>query len=137
MTVELIKISKGKIIKNKKGNIIKFIDKNNALFKKFGEIYFSEIKLGQTKGWNYHKRNTCLLMVTSGKVKFSIYNEAADKIQNVILSEKNNTILQIPPNFWFSFKSFYKKSKIVNIVDNVHSANESIKSPIIRGIKIK
>ena len=40
MTVKSIKIFKNKIIKNKKGDIIKFLDKNNKYYKSFGEIYF-------------------------------------------------------------------------------------------------
>ena len=46
MTVKSVKISRCNLIKNKKGNIIKFISKDNKLLSKFGEIYFSEIKKG-------------------------------------------------------------------------------------------
>ena len=45
MTVKSIKIINGKILKNKKGNLIKYISKKNSFFKGFGEIYFNEIKL--------------------------------------------------------------------------------------------
>ena len=44
MIVKSIKIQKNKIIFNKKGNIIKFLNKNSKQYKSFGEIYFSEIK---------------------------------------------------------------------------------------------
>ena len=50
-----IKIFKSKISHNKKGDIIKYLSKNDRFFKKFGEVYFTEIKKGKTKGWNYHK----------------------------------------------------------------------------------
>ena len=39
MTVKLIKLVKNKIKKNKKGDIIKFLDYKNKNFSKFGEIY--------------------------------------------------------------------------------------------------
>ena len=42
MTVRLIKIKKNKIILNRKGNIIKFIDKKTNGFRGFGEIYFQK-----------------------------------------------------------------------------------------------
>ena len=58
MTVKSIKIINNKIIKNKKGDVIKFLNKKNNLFRGFGEIYFSEIKKNHTKGWNFHKKNT-------------------------------------------------------------------------------
>ena len=69
MTVKSIKVLKVKRIKNYKGDIIKFISKKDKGFKKFGEIYFSEIKKNKTKGWNFQK-DTCLLIVPLGKVEF-------------------------------------------------------------------
>ena len=68
MTVRLIKIKKNKIILNKKGNIIKFIDKKTNGFRGFGEIYFSEIKKNKTKGWNTHHKFFSILSVPYGKV---------------------------------------------------------------------
>ena len=137
MIAKSIKISKKKIIKNYKGNIIKFINNKNILFKKFGEVYFSEINPNMTKGWNYHKKNTCLISVVIGKVKFFIFDPSKKKLIKIILSKKNNKIIQIPPRLWFSFKSFSSKSIIINIIDNVHSSNESLKSKNINGIIIK
>ena len=64
-----IKKIKKKIIKNIKGDILKFFSKQDSFFKKFGEIYFSEIRKNKVKGWNYHKKNTCLLTVPFGKVE--------------------------------------------------------------------
>ena len=61
MTVKLIKIFKNKIVRNKKGNIIKYVALNNKFFKRFGEIYFNEIYLNKKKGWNLHKKNVCLI----------------------------------------------------------------------------
>ena len=40
----IIKTINQKIIKNSKGNIKKFLNKNSKEFNGFGECYFSEIK---------------------------------------------------------------------------------------------
>ena len=58
MTVKLIKVFKNKVFKNKKGSLTKYVSKKNKFFKKFGEVYFNEIKYNQTKGWILHKKNT-------------------------------------------------------------------------------
>ena len=137
MTAKSIKIFKGKLIKNKKGNIIKFINKKDKFFEKFGEIYFSEIKKNKIKGWNFHKKNTCLITVPFGKVKFIIFNPLNKKMQKFILSDKNNNIMKIPPNFWFSFSSLVKKSLIANILNNVHNQLEVKKESVINKIIIK
>ena len=60
MTAKSFKVFKNIIFKNKKGSIIKYIDKKNNFFKSFGEIYFSEIKANKTKGWNLHKNTLAL-----------------------------------------------------------------------------
>jgi len=39
-----IKIYKLNKLKNSKGDVLKYLNKNNKYFKKFGEIYFTEIK---------------------------------------------------------------------------------------------
>ena len=135
MTVKSIKFSKGKRIKNYKGDIIKFISKKNILFKKFGEIYFSEIKKNKIKGWNFHKKYTCLLIVPYGKVKFIILNPINNKQSTITLSEKNNSILQIPPKHWFCFQSLTNKSIITNLLDGEHDPKETKKSNFLSNIK--
>ena len=52
----MIKKIKIRIIKNVKGNIIKFFNFNQKFLKKYGEIYFSEVKKNKFKGWKYHEK---------------------------------------------------------------------------------
>ena len=48
--MKYIKIIKLKKIYNKKGNIIKYLNKNDIYFKKISEVYFTEILLNQAQG---------------------------------------------------------------------------------------
>ena len=82
MTVRLIKIKKNKIILNRKGNIIKFIDKKTNGFRGFGEIYFCEIKKNKTKGWNTHHKFFSILSVPYGKVEF-VFFDPKKKIKKI------------------------------------------------------
>ena len=133
MTAKLVKLVKNKIIKNKKGSIIKFIKKGDKIFKSFGEVYFSEIKKNRIKGWNYHKKYTCIITVPSGKVEFKIVNPKQKLIKKKI--SKKETLI-IPPRHWFSFKSLANNSVLVNFISGIHSDNETKKSEIIKNIKI-
>ena len=133
MTVRLIKIKKNKIILNRKGNIIKFIDKKTNGFRGFGEIYFSEIKKNKIKGWNLHKKFTCILTVPIGNVEFIILSNKNSFLRRRIDSKKK---IIIPPNNWFCFKSIAKKSIIVNVINGPHSKKETEKKSIIKNIKI-
>lgn len=116
--------------KNKKGDVIKYISKKSKYFKKFGEIYFSEIKKNKIKGWIKHTRNTCIICVPSGKVKFFTVKKNFHDQKKFILSKKINKLLIIPPGYWFSFLSINKISLVANLIDDIHSDNEVIKKNI-------
>jgi dTDP-4-dehydrorhamnose 3,5-epimerase-like enzyme len=135
MTVKKIKIFKNKVIKNKKGNIIKFVSTKNIFFKKFGEVYFNEIKYKKKKGWIKHLTNSCIIQCIVGKVKFHmIDNNNKEKIY--ILKCSSGNILKIPPNIWFSFISLSKKSIIANMIENYHKDTETLKSEKIKNYLI-
>ena len=128
-----------KVIQVKKGNIYKFISKKEIFFKKFGEIYFSEIKFNKIKGWNYHKKNKCQVAVISGKVRFSFLkkNKKSFISKTIILSSKNYSMIVIPPKVYFSFKGLNKFNLIVNFLENIHDPKESLKFKEVNKIKIK
>ena len=136
-----LKIIKQKVIKNKKGDILKFISKKESFFKKFGEIYFTEIKKNKTKGWNYHKKNKCFFLVPYGKVKFHLVDgrkksKSFNHQNKIILQKKNLRILSVPAGIWFSFKSLAKHSIVANCLENPHSDKETLKSKKIKNIVI-
>lgn len=135
MIVKSVKTFKNKIIFNRKGDIIKFINKNDKIFKGFGEVYFSEIKKNNLKGWNVHKKNNCLICVPFGSVNFKIFNHVTHKLFSIKINKKNNKILFIPPKNWFSFTSTAKISLIANLIDNVHSKTETVKLKNLTEIK--
>lgn len=137
MIAKSIKILKEKIIKNKKGDIIKFFSKKNKYFRGFGEVYFSEINKGSIKGWNSHKKNISYLCVPFGKVVFIILNKKKVFCKKIILEKKKHRIIIIPPGFWFSFKSLTKKSIVANLMNKPHSKSNSLKLEIINNTKIK
>lgn len=132
-TAKSVKVEKNKIIKNPKGNIIKYLSKKDKIYKGFGEIYFSEIKKNKIKGWNLHKKFTCILTVPIGNVEFIILSNKNTFLRRRIDSKKK---IIIPPNNWFCFKSIAKKSIIVNVINGPHSKKETEKKSIIKNIKI-
>ena len=137
-----LKKIKIKVINNKKGDILKFISKRSNFFKSFGEIYFTEIKNKQTKGWNLHKKNKCLLSVCYGKVIFNFIDgrkksRSFNKLEKMVLDKKNHGIIVVPPGIWFSFTTKNKISVIANLLNNPHSDNETLKMNKIKNYKIK
>ena len=124
-----------KVIKNKKGDLLKYLSTKDKFFKKFGEIYFSEIKKGHIKGWKLHKKYKCHLAVLSGSVTFNFEDSRKNsktylKKDKVTLNKKNHGILLVPPNVWFSFTTKNKVSLVVNTLNYPHSDSETKNKPI-------
>ncbi len=136
MTVRSIKIIRNKIFKNKKGSLTKYVSKKNKFFKKFGEIYFNEIKYGKTKGWILHKKNSCLMICITGKVKFTFIDKN-EKERRITINANTGKILKIPPKIWFAFKSLKKNSIIANLIEEPHQDREIKKRQILKNYFIK
>ena len=130
MSLQKIRIVSKKILKNPKGDLLKYVTKKDKYFKKFGEIYFSEIKKGEIKGWNLHKKNQCILAVPFGKVIFTFAKNINSKKKNIIIGKNKYSLIIVPPGNWFKFKSLDKISLVVNTLDNIHSDNETQKLQI-------
>ena len=141
MKINGVKIFYQKVIKNSKGDILKFLSKKDNFFKGFGEIYFSEVKKRKTKGWNLHKKNTSIVTVPFGTVIFHLIDgrkksKTFNKELKILISKKKFKVIIIPPGIWFSFKSLKNKAIVSNFSNNIHSKNESSKSNIIKNIEI-
>ena len=130
MSLSKIKIIKLKISTNPKGDVLKYLTRKNKYFKKFGEVYFTEIKKNKIKGWNFHKKCWCLLTVPYGKVKFTFAENINSKKKTIIIGKKNYSLIVIPPRIWFNFMSIKKISLVVNTLNHVHNKNETLKIPI-------
>tara|TARA_B100000700_G_C14814332_1_gene746760 strand:- start:184 stop:540 length:357 start_codon:yes stop_codon:yes gene_type:complete len=117
----MIKIKKIKIIKNKKGNIVKFLNKYQMPFKNFGEIYFSEVKKKYFKGWKYHNDRDQILTVVSGKIEFSFKKKLNSKLKVVRMEFPNKIFaIYIPRKTHYSFRCISKeKGMIANIINKV------------------
>ena len=88
MSLSKIKTIKLKISTNPKGDVLKYLTRKNKYFKKFGEVYFTEIKKNKIKGWNFHKKCCCLLAVPYGKVKFTFAKNINSKKKTIVIGKK-------------------------------------------------
>ena len=117
-----------------KGNLMKFIDKKNKNFKKFGEVYFSLIKSKSVKAWKMHKKMTLNIAVPIGNVRFVILennNNEILKISEIKIGQNNYKLLTIPPNTWYGFQGISKNtSLIVNLTNILHDENELVRKKI-------
>jgi len=121
------------VIENLKGNVRHFIKRQDISKKSFGEIYFSEIRVGQIKAWKCHTKITSHLCVLLGEVKFVIYSDD-QKITELFLSSQRNCRLMIYPNTWYGFSNIGNSDAvIVSYIDKEHDPKEQL-SMDIKGI---
>lgn len=122
-------IRKLKIIKHKKGNIIKILSKKDIFFRRFGECYISEIKSKQIKAWRYHKKNAQKIFLIEGKCKIILLNKK--KVNTYILNSIDAKLLIIPKNTWYGFQNLTnRKIKILNIIENDYDEKEILRKKI-------
>ena len=131
MSLNKVKIIKLTKIENKKGDILKIINKKSKHFKNFGEIYFSQIKKNQIKGWNLHKKFYCHIIICYGDIILKLKNQKS-KIKRIRLLFSNPKLIIIPPKIWFSFESKKKNSMLLNILSGVHDQKETLKKEITK-----
>ena len=117
----MIRIKKNKIIESKNSRIIKFANKDNLPLKKFGEIYFSEVKPQINKEWKYHQNRNQYLTIIEGSVMFFFKNKKDGKTKKVLLTYPNRlNSIYIPKKNYYKFKCVSKKkSFIINIIDEI------------------
>ena len=134
-----VKITSLKTLSDERGKVMHMLRKDSKVFKSFGEIYFNEIIQNKKKGWIKHKKNQCIFAVAFGEIIFKLVDGRKKSKsflfeENITLSKKKYNLLVVPPGVWFCFSTKKKKSVLVNLINNPHSDNESIKSDKINNI---
>ena len=74
-TIYGLRIIPLKEISDQRGTVLHMLRSDSENFKKFGEIYFSEINPGYVKTWKKHLKMTQNFTVPAGKVIFKFYDE--------------------------------------------------------------
>jgi len=117
-----MKFKKKLIIKNKDGDVLRFL--RNKEINKYKEIYFSEILPNKFKGWKMNKNIDQNIVVPIGNIKLIIIeNIKKKKIKTVLLGKKfNYGIYKIAKNTWYGFKCLGKqKALIINCISEIHN----------------
>ncbi len=126
-------ITKLKIIKDERGQVMHMLRSDNPIFKSFGEIYFSTVFKDVIKGWHLHKESYLNYTCVYGEVKLVLIDkrknsETFDKTQEIILSPKKYQLVTIPPNVWNGFKGLSKNESIIaNCLSIPHNENEMVR----------
>jgi len=128
-----IKVTPLKIISDDRGKVMHMLRKDSAIFKSFGEIYFSTIFENSIKAWHLHKDSTLNYACINGKVKLVLFDNRENSstkgnYQELILSPENYFLVTIPPNIWNGFKGLGKPESIIaNCLTLPHDEKEMVR----------
>lgn len=103
---------------NEQGCVFHMLKRTDAVFREFGEIYFTSVNPGIVKGWTIHKEADINLACPHGSIKCVLAdlreNSATkDVIEEVILGENNYVLLHVPSGVAVSFKCLGESPAIV------------------------
>lgn len=105
-------------IPDERGCIYHMLRCDDALFEKFGEIYFSSVRPKVVKGWHWHKKMTLNYTVIVGTIKLVLY-DAREKsptqgdVMEIITGEDNYCLIKVPPQIWNGFQCVSAHTAIV------------------------
>jgi dTDP-4-dehydrorhamnose 3,5-epimerase len=123
-----------KIINDKRGDILHMLRNDDKNFTSFGECYISEVNPHRIKAWKLHLKQTQILTVVYGQLKFVFYDLRKEsstygKIMELNLSrDANFKRLHIPPNIYYGFQNQTDDlALIVNCTNTPHDISESKK----------
>ena len=128
-----VKITPLKIISDHRGSVMHMMRKDNIVFDKFGEIYFSTVTRNGIKAWHLHKEATLNYVCVRGIVKLVLFDNrnsslTKGKYQELILSPKNYFLVTIPPNIWNGFKNLDNEESIIaNCLNIPHNEKEMVR----------
>jgi len=121
-----------KEIVDNRGAILHMLRSDETLFKRFGEVYFSEINPRIIKAWKRHKRQTQNIAVPTGKIQLVIYDDRPESktrgnIAEYTVGRPNYyRLIHIPPMLWYGFQTLGNQpSLIANCVDLSHDPLEA------------
>ena len=133
MKIHDVIITPLKVISDNRGKVMHMLRRDDEIFKKFGEIYFSTIFFDKIKAWHLHKESTLNYSCVKGEVKLVLFDNREKSptkgiIQEIILKPKEHSLITIPKNIWNGFKGLDKEESIIaNCLTLPHNEDEMVR----------
>jgi dTDP-4-dehydrorhamnose 3,5-epimerase len=116
--IEGVKIKELKVNYDERGHLLEILRADDAVFKKFGQVYITTAKPGVVKAWHYHKLQDDYFCCICGKMRLALYDARSSsktfgQIMEWELSLKNPKLVKIPKRVYHGFKCISKTEAIV------------------------
>ena len=100
--IDGVNVKKLKVIPDERGLLMEMLRADDAIFKKFGQVYLSVVYPGVVKGWHYHKVQTDYFVIVSGMAKVVLYDRREGspthgEVNEFFMGAHNPILITIPP----------------------------------------
>jgi dTDP-4-dehydrorhamnose 3,5-epimerase len=108
--IEGVEFKELRQIPDERGYLMEMLRSDDAVFRKFGQVYLSVVYPGVVKGWHYHKIQTDYFVIVKGMVKVVLYDSRPDsptrgEVNEFFLGEQNPLLITIPPGVLHGMKA--------------------------------
>jgi len=118
-------------IPNPKGDVYHGMKATDAGYAGVGEIYFTTVLAGATKGWKRHTRMVMNLVVVSGAVTFHLHDAANGRTTCHTLGDASYGRLTVPPGWWMAFSGTGTGTNLIcNIASIAHDPAEAVNADL-------
>ena len=125
--IDGVKIKELKVVPDERGRLMEILREDDAIFKKFGQVYMTTAKPGVVKAWHYHKLQidnfTCII----GSIRLALYDARTNsptfkEVNEFILSLDTPRLIQIPVNVYHGFKCISdNEAVVINVPTRVYN----------------
>ena len=107
-----------RVIPDARGRLFEMLRRDDAIFRKFGQVYCTTVNHGVVKGWHYHKKQLDNFVCVAGMIKLVAYDDRPASptrgfVNEFFIGTHQPLLVQIPPGVLHGFKGLSAPEAIV------------------------
>lgn len=107
-----------KVLCDERGRLMEMLRSDDALFKRFGQMYLTTAYPGAVKAWHYHRLQWDHFVVVAGMMKVVLFDPregspTRGEVNEFFMGVHNPILLQIPPMVHHGFKCISEREAVV------------------------
>ena len=107
--IDGVTVKKLKIIPDERGRLMEILRSDDAVFKKFGQVYMTTAFPGVVKAWHYHKKQDDNFTCVHGRMRLALYDARPGsptykEVNDFLISLEAPMLVHIPKNVYHGFK---------------------------------
>jgi dTDP-4-dehydrorhamnose 3,5-epimerase len=125
--IDGVEIKKLKVIPDERGRLMEILRSDDALFRKFGQVYMTTTYPGVVKAWHLHRIQTDHVACLWGMIKLALYDPRGSsptkgKVDQFYLGVHQPRLVKIPQGVYHGWKCISEhEALILNIPTEVYN----------------